>query len=48
MYRQLHEAQNRERKRRHSGANGADGVGVPSEEAATEEAVVWRQVTEGG
>ncbi len=48
VYRQLHEAQNRERKRRHSGANGADGVGVPSEEAATEEAVVWRQVTEGG
>lgn len=48
VYRQLHEAQNRERKRRRSGANGADGAASPAEEQPTEEAVVWRQVTEGG
>ncbi|HKO38089.1 MAG TPA: ABC transporter ATP-binding protein [Solirubrobacterales bacterium] len=48
VYRQLHEAQNRERKRRRSGSNGADGSASPTEEQPTEEAVVWRQVTEGG
>jgi ABC-type multidrug transport system fused ATPase/permease subunit len=50
VYRELHEAQNRERKRRRPAANGGNG-GTPSlgsEEAAAEEAVIWRQVTEGG
>jgi ABC-type multidrug transport system fused ATPase/permease subunit len=50
VYRQLHEAQNRERKRRRpavgSGNGGTQSSGT--EEAAAEEAVIWRQVTEGG
>jgi len=44
VYRQLHEAQNRERKRRRPVGNGGNGGnGAPAEEA-----VIWRQVTEGG
>ena len=46
VYRQLHEAQNRERKRRRPAVNGGNG-GTPAE-APAEEAVIWRQVTEGG
>ena len=42
VYRQLHEAQNRERKRRRPASNGGNG-GAPAEEA-----VIWRQVTEEG
>jgi ATP-binding cassette subfamily B protein len=42
VYRQLHEAQNRERKRRRPAGNGGNG-GAPAEEA-----VIWRQVSEGG
>jgi ABC-type transport system involved in cytochrome bd biosynthesis fused ATPase/permease subunit len=41
VYRQLHEAQTRERKRRRPASNGGNGDG------AAEEALVWRQVTEG-
>ena len=41
VYRQLHEAQTRERKRRRPAGNGGNG-GAPAEEA-----VIWRQVSEG-
>jgi ATP-binding cassette, subfamily B, bacterial len=44
VYRQLHEAQTRERKRRRPGANGNGDAG----QRAPEEAVIWRQVPEGG
>jgi ATP-binding cassette subfamily B protein len=47
IYRQLHEAQNRERKRRGSARNGGNGDGGEPEREAAEE-LVWRQVTEGG
>jgi ATP-binding cassette subfamily B protein len=46
VYRQLYEAQTRERKRRRAGANGGNGHSE-AEQAAAEE-LVWRQVTEGG
>jgi ATP-binding cassette subfamily B protein len=45
IYRQLHAAQNRERRRRRFGRNG-NGTGGNVRDAA-EQAVVWRQVTEG-
>ncbi|HET7416403.1 MAG TPA: ABC transporter ATP-binding protein [Solirubrobacterales bacterium] len=48
IYRQLHEAQTRERKRRtttRTGGNGGNGGGEPEREV---EELVWRQVTEGG
>ncbi|HXR61892.1 MAG TPA: ABC transporter ATP-binding protein [Solirubrobacterales bacterium] len=46
VYRQLHEAQNRERKRRGTARNGGNsGGGEPEGEV---EELVWRQVTEGG
>jgi ATP-binding cassette subfamily B protein len=46
VYRQLHEAQNRERKRRRPASSGGDGNGGNG--APAEEAVIWRQVTDGG
>jgi ATP-binding cassette, subfamily B, bacterial len=50
VYRQLHEAQTRERKRRRAASNGGNGGTGPAvgEEGGAEEAVIWRQVTEGG
>jgi ATP-binding cassette, subfamily B, bacterial len=45
VYRQLHEAQNRERKRRRAGGNGVDAA---EPQGADAEELVWRQVTEGG
>jgi ABC-type multidrug transport system ATPase subunit len=48
VYRQLHEAQNRERKRRRPGGNGTNGGNGAPAPAAEEEALIWRQVTEGG
>jgi ATP-binding cassette subfamily B protein len=52
VYRQLHEAQTRERKRRTPGRNGGNGgAGAQSlgdGETAPEEVVIWRQVTGGG
>lgn len=47
VYLQLHEAQNRERKRRRPASNRGDG-GNGGNGAPAEEPVVWRQVTEGG
>jgi ABC-type multidrug transport system fused ATPase/permease subunit len=49
-YRQLHEAQNRERKRRRpvSGTSGGNGGNGGPAAAPADEAVIWRQVTEGG
>ena len=53
VYRQLHEAQTRERKRRGPTRNGEGGVagrngGNGSEELAPDEVVIWRQVVDGG
>jgi ATP-binding cassette, subfamily B, bacterial len=52
VYRQLHEAQTRERKRgarARNGSNGGNGRAAPPRpESGTEGSVVWRQVTEGG
>ncbi|HEV2857195.1 MAG TPA: ABC transporter ATP-binding protein [Solirubrobacterales bacterium] len=45
IYRQLHAAQNRERRRRRAGQNGNGAKG--GSRSAPERAVVWRQVTEG-
>jgi ATP-binding cassette, subfamily B, bacterial len=47
VYRQLHEAQTRERKRRRSVAGGGNGSGGGDVEPTVAEELVWRQVTEG-
>jgi ATP-binding cassette subfamily B protein len=53
VYRQLHEAQTRERKRRDGARNGGSrGIrangGTHADEVDPDEVVIWRQVTEGG
>jgi ATP-binding cassette subfamily B protein len=54
VYRQLHEAQTRERKRRGDGRNGGNGDrdgnggGTRAGEVDLDEVVIWRQVTEAG
>jgi len=45
VYRQLHEAQTRERKRRRVNGNGANGTAGADADQAPEE-LIWRQVTE--